>query len=915
MIASSLSSSPPEDEALFVRRIMEFWRDGDDGIVEQQINEFLQQYPNSNYQQRLYLLLGDAAFRSEQYRKALECYDKIDDDEVRKKSYNHRLKALYQLHDYSSLQEEAFQGLPPKIEDASENSTSSLALFFYAESLYRQAQNHNKTPQQTATLYKRAIPYYQQLQGTSYYNAAQFALAEIFCFLEDYPQAAKLFNSLAKNHPESRETLLYNAANVEASFNTDKAIETFKEIQKIHGEKAPDAAFKELVLLYESERYQELVKARQRFTRLIAKDRQPYLFFLLGQSYYQLKDYEMALGYLDAFEDTQTTQSPERKASFLTTIAAAYHLNQQALVDSTSRKLEDLFPEDPEIANALYFQAMMYKKVSKNLQALQKFERIAVDFPNFPRIESAKFERNTLLFQENMWRDCRRNFLTFLDNYPDSPFHPQALRYILKSSAKLQQEAPSDPTRREQLVDDIRTTLKYQEELSEEEVINYTLLMCQMLYELQYYEKTITIIEEFLTKYPHSNRLAYAHYLLAGCYYEAFQDLAAFTAHGEKTLTLDPGFPEQSSLHLNLFNAYLKQAQELADKDPSKEALLDRAAEHLYIADNKKLSLKFDNLLWLAHHYHQKASKLPKDPHNPELIESASRAYNTLLSILMLDDEDYHPKHFFTGKHFLEEAYLMLSDILSWQEHYADQIELLENLQEYQSQHPEMPWHRRSRLNFALAQAYQHQGYDDKAIAIYRDLQKSISYKDHYINNASKLYLARLLWKNLDRNNCQANNPSFIEILTLLKEVKIQKKLSSEPLHLEAAIDYCDIRNASEPSDVADQHLLSILQNTRQDFVSQDDIASKDYQARRELLPQQNRIYQAYLMLIDARIALLQSKLAARSGELLEARQRRQAAATILKTLTEGHYAVSDYLVNHAEQYLQQLSSSSETES
>ena len=88
-----------------------------------------------------------------------------------------------------------------------------------------------------------------------------------------------------------------------------------------------------------------------------------------------------------------------------------------------------------------------------------------------------------------------------------------------------------------------------------------------------------------------------------------------------------------------------------------------------------------------------------------------------------------------------------------------------------------------------------------------------------------------------------------------------------------------------------------------------------DYETQRKLMPDKDRIYQAYIMYIDAQIAILEAKAARVSGEAHEAKSKEGASIALLSTLIDGKYAVSKYLVDKAKASLHSIEKNISSES
>ena len=112
-------------------------------------------------------------------------------------------------------------------------------------------------------------------------------------------------------------------------------------------------------------------------------------------------------------------------------------------------------------------------------------------------------------------------------------------------------------------------------------------------------------------------------------------------------------------------------------------------------------------------------------------------------------------------------------------------------------------------------------------------------------------------------------NPNLVEIATQLKNLVVQKNFEGEPLYLEAALEYVDLVAKGDPAKKA-----ALLQKAKSDFEQTDDLLSKDYHAARAKSPRKDRIYQAYLKLIDAQILASEAEIDLQNQKDLKAKSK-----------------------------------------
>ena len=95
-----------DEEAFLIRRIAEFWKDGDYAIVKTQIHDFIKKYPSSALKDYLNGILADFLLQENQYEQALTLYKTLSDKTVVDKTILNKLQCYYELSQYKPLFEE-----------------------------------------------------------------------------------------------------------------------------------------------------------------------------------------------------------------------------------------------------------------------------------------------------------------------------------------------------------------------------------------------------------------------------------------------------------------------------------------------------------------------------------------------------------------------------------------------------------------------------------------------------------------------------------------------------------------------------------------------------------------------------------------------------------------------------------------
>lgn len=330
--------------------------------------------------------------------------------------------------------------------------------------------------------------------------------------------------------------------------------------------------------------------------------------------------------------------------------------------------------------------------------------------------------------------------------------------------------------------------------------------------------------------------------LFTQCYIKEGHSHRKVILFGEKALERHP---EQDRLHLHLFNSYLELSKEESD-----EELVKKAASHLDAAiDLYPVSL--ENRLWLTHYY---------------VKTQASNALPLLESLLQTE----------ANLHRFHEEAVMLARLYQKNGQSKLALPLVERIIAFDLA-------TKGLAELIKAEIFEESGEEKKALALFLELE---THPNSLIANESSLHAARLQF---------SSHPE--ESLKKLLHLKRCKNLANEPIHIEAALDHATLQACTLPKDKQGESILAALLAVKEEFTSESDISSKDYHESRMLMPEKERIYQAYMRYLNARIYQMQAKLAKHKQE---SRVKMSAAHALFSTLLNGQYAVSKYIVDHA---------------
>jgi tetratricopeptide (TPR) repeat protein len=803
-----------EEEALFVRRILEFWRDREYSLADSQIEAFLNQFPSSRFTDHFLALRGDIALQEKKYEDALQLYHKINHAEFQKEIQLKKWQALYGLGRYVQLHNEI---------DASASDWMLLddePRFYLAEALFRLGVQENGS-----AFFGQAVPLFESLgQSELYASHAKLALAEIYRLEGDQRKAAAFYLDLAEH--EQDEVILFHAAYQLLHCNSKEAGLILKKVALGHSQHSQDAACHWLLFLAENKEWDTLLEERELFLTRCGEAKLPLVYFYLGQISYEKKIYTQALEDLKKCIGSTLPPQHEKKALF-TLLACAQELKQWEVCESCFDELITLFPEvQPQ---ALFLLAYAYQKGEELGRALKLYERLLRQFPECDYSEQTRYARIALLACQKKYREAHEELLSFLQLYPQSQKKNELLRMAIDLTIR-QVELGEDVF--VQLADAMQQAIDANC-FSSEEKRTYELLLAKAYLKIERVNAALQLLHRMEECDP---------LLLAHCYIKEGTSPDKVILYGEEALLKHS---DEAKLHIYLFNAYLEISKESEEKEYTQ-----KAADHLEaVIDSFPISL--ENRLWLAHYFAR---------------ENPAKALPLLCSLM---ENENNIKRF-------DNQALLLADLYISQKKMLEAESVLEKVAQLQQKSEQ-------EAKLKLAQIYVAKGEKMRAGELFKELEDSTQLAVAY---AARLQLARL--------ECAANP---MGALKKFEELVLRKSLASEPVHLEAAIDYAELKASLYPPSERAMRYLELLAHVKETFTQQEDIWSKDYHASRELFPDKDMIYQAYMRYLDACIYQSQAQLTA---DPIEKKTKKSAARALFSTLRNGKYAVSNYIKERA---------------
>ena len=881
-----------DEEAFLIRRIAEFWKDGDFAIVKTQIIDFLNYYPKSELADYFQGILADIYLQDNNYEKALSTYLNIQDKDVMAKTLINKLQCYYELDKYENL---ANDGRPYLSSNVSEITQRKDELYFLmGEALFRLALKEDQL-EKKQNLVREAREYYGMLPSGQYSEVSEFATAEIAAILGDFEYGAQAYRALAEKHPQMKEDLLFQVASLEAHYNKLGAAETFRKVKDMEGKRMHEATFNLLVLLFQNEEYEEIVSTYEKISANAPESFQPTFDFVVGKSFFSLGDFQSAISYLKSYVDAADAPSEQLKNALLIQMTCAHQTNNEGLFSTSFEKLNDLFPNDSEIPKALFMHAMILKEQGAIIKADEKLQVIKENYPEFQGEESFIFEYGLLSHQNERWQDSYETFRHYVSKFDESERIDAAWKLFLSSSINLYKHAESeDGYTKSNFYKDLQAVLAHSNYLNDQELIDYALLYAKTAYELDYYTDSLRCLQDHvfvaLTEEENPQSLAEAHFIAGLCHAEVQADHSAFCMHLEQAMLLNPDLYDSGPTHLQLYNAYISLAGYgdmggvPADGAQQKD-FVDHAAEHLQEAVSRGgIAIKNENRLWLANYYFQKVehcneSDIANLPEVASAIDRATGHYQKILfnegTLVEITANNLH----------LENEVIKLAKLFDYQKAYTQKLDLVKLLLQQQSEKPMLNWSSQKSALYELASVYNAMGDKEKAFETYSFIHTQANHFPTSIASSATLEAAKLHFELLENELRTESNQEVVLILNDLKELQIRKSAFSEPTHLEAALEYAKIRAMLSSSEERDARYLFFLSRIKDDFTSQEDLVTKDYLVNLSKNPEKKAIFDAYMKFIDAETLRMESKNLYKQERLGEMEEVHESALTIYSEL------------------------------
>ena len=915
--AQASYSIDDKEEAFLVRRIAEFWKDQDYAIVKSQIISFLEKYPKSKMTDHLRGILGDLYLQENAYEDALVLYNQIHTSAIVEKIVLNKLQCLYELNQFESM---VSAGAPfitkttPELEARKDEFK-----FLMAEAYFRSALQNEGGKKLESFL--KAEPLYEAVLQSSFNDPSMFALAEIYRAKKDNAKAASLYLQLAERHADKKEDLLFHAALCQAEFDHKAAIHTFSDIIAKNGPKANDATLNHLILLFQEDQFDDVLTTYPKMIDKVSNEKLPVVNYMIGRSYFAKEDYEKSSQWLNKYILTAVDPSLELRNALLMQLNAAQSLKNEILYHETMTLLQTVFPKDAELPQALFVHALMLKDQGDFKGSEEKLGQILDNHPNFESPDSLLLEYSIVAHNNQNYENSYEALSEFLTKYPNSVHAPSAWKYYLSSGLNLLKQSESDKTvdySKEEFYDDLKKILAQKDVLSPSEKQECLFLQGKMGYEMGKYNEALTTLHSYLSTYVNDPTLPEAHLITALCHNKMKGDSKLFCEHAEAALRGNPNLTGKSSIHLELYNVYLSTVNQQNKGSNREKEMVDLAADHLYQAlQANDLSLKLENRLWLANYYFDKAVSLPQIYEGDGALPAADleplyKRSKSLLQNILTKENSTDLVTIDKDHTFLEWEVLKLANLSGREGDQNKKIALLQSLIEEQTNHPDWNWKLQKEALLELAKSYELTSQYESSYDTFKFIVDHFRKEPSFVSEYATLHSARLKFATLKADQRKEDNPEVLNILSELKELQIRKSPASEPLHLEAALEYAWVRAQIAKDDDKTFRYLFFLNRIKEDLNDMEDPMITAYHKGLKENPEKAKLYAIYTQFLEAEIARCDALYAAKEGNAAKAHANTEKAKSILFSFvkeTDSPY----YLKIRAEESLSALKKSKVT--
>lgn len=820
-----------EAEALFARRIAAFWSEQDHELVQNEIHQFLESYPNSAIKEELHAILGDIHLFNKDYIQALKEYQFCRHREVLyRQTLCNKLWCYYHLGEYESILQE---GWPIAEKKDSEEDL----LFLVAEAHFRKGVESWIFEERQESL-QRAIGFYERLEGSALYRSSLVAIGECYQLQNNYPKAYFFYHLASQSSPETRDELLFKAAICQSFYDEKSALSLLSSFNE--GSLADLAKWHILRIQFNLSNW-SYVSENADLTMPSSWYWKSYSLFMLGKV-------DEASSLLDNCLENIDPKSRDLSEILLLRMKIAQDQNDLNGFQKSLLLWEKFtIPSNEKLSSAYFAYATLLHKEGRNEEALAIVQKV-----HDPSSEEMRlFYLGYLTCQMGLYAESYGHFLTLIDRYPLSAKNRESWQYFLHV-ASLRAKNCCDSYDDKAWFYDLLKVQTAAPSLSADEWKELYQNGIYTGYQNGFYDKALSMGEKYLQLSGGNDPSI--QWIMALCAYQL--ELFSIACEKASAALIEKSDIAPSQIHLLLYNSYLSQTFSKKSSPQMKKEWIEKASYHLYEAYlSSDSALGSDHLLWLCRHYSQKlpldrpfySSVLAKDPLNAQESEIAARLGNLYQKAADLQ----YP--------LSERDYLLWSQLASFNQNSHLKQHVLEQLINFYDKDFNNNWEFKSLAYFELAKVHEFNGNKVAALGYFKEARKSALPHELWLSQYAYFHSLRIEFHLIEAPEREKAKEKIHHLLKELKNIIIQKNIGFEPLHLEAAIAYAEIRAELAPIETRAARHLFFLRKIKDDFNNMKDPQIIKYKQALSKDPFKYDLFTRMMDKIDTEISALEN--------------------------------------------------------
>lgn len=842
-----LSVSPvyPEDDAdLFARRILTLWQQNQTRYALIQAKEFIREHPEHELNEQFCLFIGEVFLKQKNYSEAVRYLNKIRSEKILDKAYPLLFKSLSKANQYNALYRNTKKLL--------KKSSLPTITLYHAYSLLHSREARSELGVEHT--WKKAWKLYDSLKSTDLAYKASLGKAQILRLEGKYQNAIDLLIKLSKTYKEHTGEALYEAALIQINHTPSAALQTLESVMREEGPHGISAALNLASILLKKSP-SEILEKKELFRKNLESTSPKKYHALLGLAYFNAKKPTDALSHLQKSLDPNFIDRPLLIAG----MASAFQLDKTAIYETFFDLFESKFIDDSFYSRALLWKGLLLKK-SHSDEAFATFQKLISTYSKTNDAQIGQIEIAKLAFKMGKAKFGHDTLFSLYKKNKGEALYAQIFQtFLRKTYRELENEALSF-TEKEFYLKNIESSLETQNSLPLDVYLDGLLGYAKILNSLNREASFKLVMKQLIKKsIEEPKTLTKAHLYLSNVAKKKAND-KGYVFHLERALTSSLNKKTTVAIHTKLFNYYLSQ------KDLSHE----KAAEHLREAYTlAPESIQTSNLKWLGSYYYTKISEYMAVLDHPVL--SSSLLWKNAESALSIFE------HIANRNEENESIHLKTAELFLWMDAPKKALSILEKVPNEEND---------LNLSILYIKSYQKLGMLSK---VNETLQKITSQTPPKMLTDTLYHLA------FDTLNSNAPTSDENELaLTWLENVIRYKDPSSEPLHLNAALEWAE-RKAKIPFYTIENH-LKFLYIVKVNFDSEESLQDKDYHTLLMKDSEKKKLFDSYQMYIKTIIAKLESKQAKKKGRIKEAEFKEELGDILQQTLQKQSLIKNPFL-------------------